>query len=86
MASKSHQERVASICFGLDRETDERSLAIFLELFARPALQKVLIPRLSETEITALVDSLTQLMGRHLDETEYHQLFLGENGSSSVHS
>ncbi len=67
------------ICFGLDRATDERSLAIFLRLFSSDAFLTTLIPRLNDDEIDQLVDQLTGLMRRHLTEKEYHELFLGDN-------
>jgi len=67
------------ICFGLDRATDERSLAVFLRLFSSDAFLTTLIPRLNDDEIDQLVDQLTGLMRRHLTEKEYHELFLGDN-------
>ena len=66
------------ICFGLDRPTDEVSLAAFLDRVARPALLATLIPRLTDEEITATLDFLTNLMQKHLSDTEYHRLFLAE--------
>jgi len=66
--------------FGLNRETDERSLAAFLRLFSRPPFTDVLIPRLSDDEIQGLVHLLTAVMHNHLSEQEYHELFLAEPG------
>ncbi len=66
-----------SICFGLNRETDERSLAIFLQLFSRDELLQSLVPRLGDEEITDIVDQLTGVLRKHLQESEYHELFLG---------
>lgn len=66
------------ICFGLNRETDERSLALFLRLFSREELLRVLIPRLDEAEIMQLADTVTGILRRRLEEKEYHELFLGE--------
>ena len=68
-----------AICFGLDRATDEQSLAIFLRLFSSDALLATLIPRLDDEEIEQLVDQLTGLMRKHLTEKEYHELFLGDH-------
>ncbi len=68
----------ASICFGLDRATDERSLGDFLRIFSSEPLLATLIPRLSDQEIGELVDSLSVLLRAHLSEQEYHRLFLGE--------
>ena len=68
------------ICFGLNRQTDERSLALFLGLFNQDKLLQALIPRLTDEEITGLVDQLTALLHNHLQEKEYHELFLGDYG------
>lgn len=67
-----------AICFGLDRKTDERSLALFLELFSKKQLLDTLIPLLEDEEIEQTVDLLTTLMHNHLKEREYHELFLGD--------
>ena len=66
------------ICFGLDRPTDEASLAAFVGRFARPALLAALIPRMADEEIIATLDFLTALMQKHLSDPEYHRLFLAE--------
>ncbi len=68
--------RANEMAFGLDRDTDERSLQLFLERFTRPELLAALLPRLSDQEITALLDQLSGLMKNHLREPEYHRLFL----------
>ena len=68
------------ICFGLNRELDEQSLALFLRLFTQDQLLDTLIPRLKEDEITGLVQQVTELLHRHLGEKEYHELFLGDEG------
>ncbi len=66
------------ICFGLNRKTDEQSLVAFLRLFSREELLQALIPRLDDAEIIELVDSLTGILRNHLEEKEYHELFLGD--------
>lgn len=68
------------IVFGLNRDEDERSLAAFLQLFSSPRFTDVLIPRLSDDEIQGLVHLLTAVMRNHLNEQEYHELFLAEPG------
>lgn len=79
MPKNNHENNgVGSICFGLDRKTDETSLHTFLQLFANEPLLKALIPRLSDKEINAAVDFLTQLMNKHLTKNEYHELFLDD--------
>ena len=71
--------RVEEICFGLNRQTDERSLAAFIQRFARPELLAVLLPRMADEDITTTVDFLTRLMRKHFSEKEYHQLFLAKS-------
>ena len=73
--------RTEDICFGLDRQTDERSLASFVQRFARTSLLSTLIPRMADDEITATLDFLTTLMQKHLPEKEYHALFLSDKQS-----
>ncbi len=64
------------ICIGLNRDTDERSLQIFLDRFSDVPLIETLIPRLSDKEIINLFDQLSGLLHRHLSHQEYHSLFL----------
>ncbi|MEN8140832.1 MAG: hypothetical protein ABFR97_06365 [Thermodesulfobacteriota bacterium] len=75
----SQQEKFdpGQICFGLDRQTDEESLALFLRGVAQPELLSQLIPRLSDEEVRATVDFLTGIMHNHFSESEYHRFFLG---------
>ncbi|MDD2463431.1 MAG: hypothetical protein PHI97_05495 [Desulfobulbus sp.] len=64
--------------FGLNRETDERSLVEFLQHFTDEQLTQALIPRMSEEEINQIVDLLGAIMKNHLSSDEYHRLFLHE--------
>ena len=73
-----------AICFGWDRPTDERSCQAFVQRFSRPALLAVLTPRLTDQELTALIDHLSGLMKSHLSEGEYHRLFLRESTEKRV--
>ncbi|MDU9047534.1 MAG: hypothetical protein Q3M30_01700 [Candidatus Electrothrix sp. Rat3] len=70
------------ICFGLNRDLDEQSLALFLRLFSKDELLNTLIPRLEEEDITGLVQHVTELLHKHLAEKEYHELFLGDEEHS----
>jgi hypothetical protein len=62
--------------FGLDRETDEKSLMVYLQKFSDDALMSRIIPRMSELEISDLFEVLSRLLKAHLNEEEYHGLFL----------
>ncbi len=46
------------ICFGLDRPLDEQSLIAFMEILTAPDLLHVLVSRLEDEEILAVVDFL----------------------------
>ena len=69
---------VQDICFGMDRATDERSLAVFLQIFSAPELLENLIPRLSDAEITEILDFISAVMHKHFSEKEYHRFFLNK--------
>ena len=62
--------------FGLDRPTDENTLIYYLQKFSDDTLIQTLVKRMSAAEMLALFDQLGELLHRHLDEEEYHQLFL----------
>lgn len=62
--------------YGLDRPTDENTLMIYLQKFSDDALMGTLLPRMSGAELSELFDLVNRLMRRHLNEEEYHRLFL----------
>ncbi len=73
---------VGMIAFGVDRETDERSLTAYLQKVTDDDLMAVLAGRLSEEELLATVDFVGKLLRKHLSDDEYHRLFLkDEHGS-----
>ncbi len=67
------------IGFGLDRETDEKSLMVYLQKFSDDDFLKTLIPRLSDDEIGAMVEWIFRFLKIHLKKEEYHRLFLKED-------
>jgi len=66
------------ICFGLNRELDERSFSLFLQLAGNKELTEVLAKRLPSEKIDQFVTEFTALLKQYLSEDEYHRLFLGE--------
>ena len=68
--------------FGLDRETDENSLKVYLQKFSDDTFLKTLLPRLTEGEIEEIFVLISRLLKNHLKEEEYHQLFLKEDGTT----
>lgn len=78
------EESARTIAFGWDRTTDERSCQAFVQRFSRPGLLAVLTPRLTDHELTGLVNHLSELMKAHLSESEYHRLFLTDPARKRV--
>ncbi len=67
--------------FGLDRPTDENTLIYYLQKFSDDALIRTLVERMSDEELLALFDHLGVLLKRHLNDAEYHRLFLKTEGA-----
>jgi hypothetical protein len=62
--------------YGMDRETDEATVQIYLQKFSDDEMMRTILPRLSESELGEVFDLVSRLMHRHLKEREYHKLFL----------
>jgi hypothetical protein len=79
MQSKSEKYKPGEICFGLDRETDERSLKMFLKKMVEEAVLDTILPRLADEEFAQIVDHINAILHAHLSKEEYHRLFLEED-------
>jgi len=62
--------------WGLDRETDEATLRVYLQKFSDDALMDVLLERLSDGEIEETFQLVCRLLKTHLADEEYHRFFL----------
>jgi len=67
------------LAFGLNRETDENTLIVYLQKFSDDRLMDVMRRRMSDKDQSDLFDMVSSLMQRHLSEEEYHSLFLKES-------
>lgn len=79
MAEHSHrfvEEYTDLVGFGLDRQTDQATMQVYLQKFSDDALMARLLPRLSDEELAAMFDYVSGFLRRHLSEPEYHELFL----------
>lgn len=65
--------------FGLNRETDEKTVIYYLQKFSDDQLMNLIIPRMSDAELADIFDRLSALMSKHLSEKEYHRYFLKED-------
>ncbi|MEW6264741.1 MAG: cytoplasmic protein [Thermodesulfobacteriota bacterium] len=70
------EEYTGLVGFGLDRETDEASLIVYLQKFSDDDLMTALRPRFSDQDIEDVLDLVSRLLRKHLNEEEYHRLFL----------
>lgn len=64
------------IGFGLDRETDEKTVICYLQKFSDDAVMAGIIKRLDDGELLEVFDLINRLLRRHFTEAEYHRLFL----------
>ena len=62
--------------FGYNRETDENTVIYYLQKFSDDRLMKSIVKRLTDDDLLAIFNLLTELLKRHLSDTEYHTLFL----------
>lgn len=70
------EEYTGLVGFGLDRATDEASLKVYLQKFSDDEFLRAFVGRLSDGEINTLFEDLSLLLKKHLEEDEYHALFL----------
>jgi len=73
---ETYQELVG---FGLDRETDEKTIIYYLQKFSDDRLIEVLTKKMSSNELEEIFSLLTRILKTHLTESEYHRLFLKED-------
>jgi len=85
MAKHSHdfvENYGGLVGFGADRETDENTLIYYLQKFSDDTLVSQLVKRMSAEEIETCFNLLTRIMKNHLNESEYHRLFLKDEEHS----
>jgi hypothetical protein len=79
MGGYSHrfvEEYTGLVGFGSDRATDEASLTVYLQQLSDDELMSVLRRRMSDQEIDEFVDLISRTLRKHLNDQEYHNLFL----------
>ncbi|MFV0437645.1 MAG: cytoplasmic protein [Desulfopila sp.] len=74
----THDDIIApnQICFGLNRQLDESSIAAYLRLLGRQEMADLLSSRLADSEIEEILNLFTRILHAHLSEDEYHKIFL----------
>lgn len=65
--------------FGYDRQTDENTVIYYLQKFSDDQLMKELVPRLHDDELDDIFSMIHRILKTHLNEIEYHRLFLKDD-------
>ena len=65
--------------FGYNRETDEKSLAVYLQKFSDDKHVAAILSRMSDADMEELFNLLGRLLKEYLEEEEYHSLFLKDH-------
>jgi hypothetical protein len=82
MPEHSHdfvEQYTGLVGYGLDRETDQATLQVYLQKFSDDELMKLLLPRLDQEEMDQLFDLLSGILRKNLQEEEYHEHFLKDH-------
>jgi hypothetical protein len=82
MAKHSHnfiETYTGLVGFGFDRETDENTVRYYLQKFSDDILTEKIMGRLSDDELSEIFFLITKILKKHLNEPEYHSLFLKDD-------
>ncbi len=64
--------------YGLDRQTNENTVQIYLQKFSDDHLMKTILKRMTDDDLTELFEVTGKMLKKYLTGPEYHQLFLKE--------
>ena len=64
--------------YGLDRQSDEDTVQVYLQKFSDDDLMKTILKRMTEDDLTEVFDVASKMLKKYLTEPEYHRLFLKE--------
>ena len=83
MAIHSHdfvEDYEGLVGFGADRETDENTIIYYLQKFSDDTLMASLVKRMTDRELSEIFEMVNRMLKNHLKESEYHSLFLKDEG------
>jgi hypothetical protein len=64
--------------YGLDRQTDEDTVELYLQKFSDDHLMKTILKRMTDDDLSEVFEVVSRMLRTYLDEPEYHRLFLKE--------
>jgi len=68
------------IGYGADRKTDENTVIYYLQKFSDDEFMALMTRRMANEELLEIFDLINRLLKTHLTESEYHNLFLKDEG------
>ena len=66
------------VAHGLDRQSDENTVQVYLQKFSDDHLMKTILKRMTDDDLTEVFEITSEMLKSYLTEPEYHQLFLKE--------
>ena len=64
--------------YGLDRQSDEDTVQVYLQKFSDDGLMKTILKRMTDDDLTEVFEIISKMLKKYLTEPEYHRLFLKE--------
>ncbi len=68
------------VAYGMDRQSDENTLQLYLQKFSDDALMETILKRMTDDDLAEIFEITSKMLKKHLTESEYHQLFLKDGG------
>ncbi|OPY89903.1 MAG: hypothetical protein A4E72_00934 [Syntrophus sp. PtaU1.Bin208] len=69
--------------YGLDRQTDENTVHVYLQKFSDDSLMNAILKRMTDEDLAEVFDTASKMLKKYLTEPEYHRLFLKEKEEDS---
>lgn len=66
--------------YGLDRQSNEDTVHVYLQKFSDDALMDIVLKRMSDDDLAEVFELIGAMLKKYLNGSEYHQLFLKEEG------
>jgi hypothetical protein len=64
--------------YGLDRQTDEDTVELYLQKFSDDHLMETILKRMTDGDLSEVFEVISKMLHKYLTEPEYHRLFLKE--------
>jgi hypothetical protein len=64
--------------YGLDRQTDEDTVELYLQKFSDDHLMETILKRMTDGDLSEVFEVISKMLHKYLTESEYHRLFLKE--------